>query len=301
MVQFYKDGSYDDYITQFKHYSDMASPGYRLEEMYYESMAEMEKYEMVTEYALTMMNQGSGNYELHMMQMLKALNRMERFYEVLNFSDQLMAEDIPQAFRIDVASERHQAKLKLDEAIEERDHASELPEAEEVDLSKMSPQETLQFVGTIAEKADGRYQTLILEALPGYKSKEIVTFMLLYLRAVGHNREVEHFKFDEADVVTPDELPDLEGVKLVQYVLPPVLDHLETKAPQMVDQAKMLIMSHAIYSYPRDFTDVTNEDMAAAYIAYILDLINVEHNFEPSADALSWIGQLEDDVAGDSP
>lgn len=110
LVQLYKDGEYQDFMDRYAGFRRIAEPDLRLEEMYYDILDEAEEYQSIIDYALEMMNKGHGDYQLHMIELLRALNNLDRHHDVISFADQLMEENISQGFRVDVANERHKAK-----------------------------------------------------------------------------------------------------------------------------------------------------------------------------------------------
>ncbi|WP_462420897.1 hypothetical protein [Salinicoccus sp. Marseille-QA3877] len=297
LVQLFKDSEFKTFIERYYHYIGMSATDIRLEEMFYESLDALNEYEKMSDYALMKLNEGSGDYEMHMLELLKALIHQERYYEVINFSDHLMEENIPQGFRIDVAALRHQAKKAIDnkkagalEPAEEK--ASEKLEVEDIDLENMSHQEILRMFSTFADEKNDKYEDFVLDALENISDKDIVTFMLLYLKEIGYNNKVKHFKFGKAEEVNPSELPILEEVPLISEVEPEVLDVLESQAPQIVSEATLLMTSHAIFNYPKNL-EFSSEEMIEGYLVYILDLLNVDHSFSAKDRVYEWIVKME--------
>lgn len=295
LVQLYKDGESQDFMDRYAGFRRIADPDLRLEEMYYDILDEAEEYQSIIDYALEMMNKGHGDYQLHMIELLRALNNLERYHDVISFADQLMEEDISQGFRVDVANERHKAKLKLEKSTQNVSDSLSLTNVESVDFENMTKEEILQFLGVVTEQSDSRYKNKLVDYLKKTVSPEIVTFILLYLKNIQHDGEVEYHKFEAPVSVIPAKLPDLEDSRLLEEVLPKVIDHLEQDAPEMKEEVKMLLMSHAIYSYPKD-NRIKTEDMVNAYLSYIYSLINIEQGIEVSEVAMEWIYELENEL-----
>lgn len=296
LVQLFKDSEFRTFIERYHHYIEVGTADIRLEEMFYESLDALREYEKVTDYALKKLNEGSGDYEMHMLELLKALNHQERYYEVINFSDHLMEENIPQGFRIDIAGLRHQAKKAIDNKMagagDFREEEADELEVAEIDLENMSHQEILRMFSTFADEKNDKYKTFVLDALENIDDKDIVTFMLLYLKEIGHDGKVKHYKFGEAMEVNPVELPILEEVPMISEVEPEVLDVLESQAPQIVSEATLLMTSHAIFNYPKKL-DFSSEEMIEGYLEYILDLLNVDHSYSAEDRVYEWIVEME--------
>lgn len=145
---------------------------------------------------------------------------------------------------------------------------------------------------TFADEKNDKYEDFVLDALENISDKDIVTFMLLYLKEIGYNNKVKHFKFGKAEEVNPSELPILEEVPLISEVEPEVLDVLESQAPQIVSEATLLMTSHAIFNYPKNL-EFSSEEMIEGYLVYILDLLNVDHSFSAKDRVYEWIVKME--------
>lgn len=297
LVQLFKDSEFKTFTERYYHYIGMGTADIRLEEMFYESLDALGEYEKVTDYALMKLNEGGGDYEMHMLELLKALIQQERYYEVINFSDHLMEENIPQGFRIDVAGLRHQAKKSIDEKRRDsadltEDKKSDEPDTADIDLDNMSHQAILRMFSTFADEKNDKYEDFVLDALQKINDKDIVTFMLLYLKEIGYDSKVKHYKFGQAVEVNPSELPVLEEVTLINEVEPEVLDVLESQAPQIVSEATLLMTSHAIFNYPKPL-DFSSDEMIEGYLEYILDLLNVDHSYSADDRVYEWIVEME--------
>lgn len=297
LVQLFKDSHYTDFIKRYYHFISMSTPEISLEEMFYESLDALQQYDKVTDYALMRLNEGIGDYETHMIELLKALNHQERYYEVINFSDHLMEENIPQGFRIDVANLRHQAKKAIDDKRAGADDVSEEkkhdePEVSDINLEKMTHQEILRMFSTFADEKNDKYEQFVLDELENINDKDIVTFMLLYLKEIGYDAKVKHYKFGKAEEINPSDLPILEEVPLINEVEPAVLDVLESQAPQIVSEATLLMTSHAIFNYPKAL-DFSTDEMIEGYLEYILDLLNVDHSYRADERVHEWIVEME--------
>src|SRR5699024_5129609 len=105
-------------------------------------------------------------------------------------------------------------------------------EVADINLENMSHQEILRMFSTFADEKNEKYKGFVLDALQNINDKDIVTFMLLYLKEIGYDSKVKHYKFGEAQEVNPSELPVLEEVPLINEVEPEVLDVLESRSPQ---------------------------------------------------------------------
>lgn len=297
LVQLFKDSEFKTFIERYYQYIGMGTADIRLEEMFYEVLDAEKEYDKVTDYALMKLNEGGGDYEMHMLELLKALNHQERYYEVINFSDHLMEENIPQGFRIDIAGLRHEAKKgidnkKLSAGKPPEDKEEETLEVEDIDLENMSHQEILRMFSTFADEKNDKYEDFVLDALENINDKDIVTFMLLYLKEIGYDNKVKHYKFGEAEEINPSDLPILEEVPLISEVEPEVLDVLESQAPQIVSEATLLMTSHAIFNYPKTL-EFSSEEMIEGYLEYILDLLNVDHSYSADDRVYEWIVEME--------
>lgn len=294
LVRLFKENASENFIERYQAFCKMAEPDLRLEEMYYESLDDVKDYQGIIDYALLMMNEGRGDYQLHMIELLKALYAAERYYDVINFADQLMEENISQGFRMDVANERHKAKLKLEAQVEETDNLYH-SNAADIHFEEMSKGEILQFLGVITDEEDSRFEDKVVHFLKDVESPELVTFMLLYLKSIHYREEVEYQSSEGTEKTVPDTLPQLEDLKLIQEVLPEVVDDLEQNAPEMVEEVKMLLTSHAIYSFPQE-SNLKGWELTRAYLFYIYSLINIESGIEVSEEAMSWIYHMENEV-----
>ncbi len=294
LVRMFKDGEFEAFRENYHHFIKMGPPDIRVEEMFYEAMDALGEYEHVVDYSLMQLNAGSGDYETHMIELLKALTHLERYYEVINFSDHLMEEKIPQGFRIEIAAIRHRAKKAIDDLQYRRsDDADERnPGQEDIDLDEMSHQEILRMFSTFADEKDIRYKDFVLEHLESVHDKDIVTFMLLYLKEIGYDRPVTHHKFGKPVDVVPVDLPSLEDVMLIRDVEPEVIGVLESQSPQIVGEAALLMTSHAIFNYPKE-PDFKAEELVEGYLQYILDLLNVDHPYESNTHVFKWIDEME--------
>lgn len=295
LVQMFKDGEFKTFRENYHHFIKMGTPDIRLEEMFYEAMDALGEYDNIVDYSLRQLNEGFGDYETHMIELLKALSHQQRYYEVINFSDHLMEEDIPQGFRMEIASIRHQAKKAIDELRYSRSDdisKEEKPAADDIELDEMSHQQILRMFSTFADEKDIRYKDFVLEHLENIKDKDIVTFMLLYLKEIGYTKKVTYHKFEEAAEAVPADLPTLEDVMLVKDVEPEVIDVLESQSPQIVSEAALLMTSHAIFNYPKEL-DFKAEELVEGYLQYILDLLNVDHSYEAEPYVYQWIEEME--------
>ena len=295
LVQMFKEGDSADFIKRYTSFLKITDPDIRIEEMYYESLDDVQDYQTIIDYALGMMNDGRGDYQLHMIELLGALNKLERYYDVISFADQLMEENISQGFRIDIANERHKAKLGLENAVLKHTEQYGSEEVEDVQFDEMSKEETLQFLAYISEQNDTRYAEKVVESLNRDHSPEVTTFMLLYLKDAGFTGGIDYRKFNTVESVVIEKLPVLEEMDLIKVVLPKVTAKLEKTAPEMVEEVKMLVMGHAIYSYPKE-SPVDAAYLADAYLAYLYSLINLDIDVEADEKAMEWIYSIEKEM-----
>lgn len=289
-------GDHEAFISKFRRYEALGEPEIGLVERFYEALDAAGKHDEIIDYALLQMNAGRGHYDVHMRHLLEGLLSQERYFEVVEFSDHLMKEEIPHDFRIEVAALRHRAKKAIDEKKEA--FIPETPEVDTRDYQDMQPYERMDFLKRIIEAEDDRYVRLIREAAAAEKNHELLTFMLLYLRSVGDGEVLTVRKMGEQFDVIPRELPDLEAAGGFSLVSGRVMDEVEDRIPQFAESAAAMLMSHMLHCYPVEppfGTDV----LVHAYLAEILGMVNIEYEHDADADAVSWIRSLEQAIAGE--
>ena len=124
----HQNGDHEAFIAKFRRYEELGEPPIEVVEQFYRALSAIGKHDEIIDYALLQMNAGRGHYDVHMRHLLEGLLSQERYFEVVEFSDHLMKEEIPHEFRIEVAALRHRAKKAIDEK-----KAAIIPEAPEVD------------------------------------------------------------------------------------------------------------------------------------------------------------------------
>lgn len=292
LVQLFKEGDSETFVERYQSFCKLSEPDIRLEEMYYESLDDVQEYQRIIDYALSMMNNGKGDYQLHMIELLGALDKQERYYDVISFADQLMEENISQGFRIEVANARHKAKLKMEESAKKHTRNFDEVGMEDIDFNEMIKEDILQFLAYISEQDDDRYTDKVREALKNDHPPEVITFMLLYLKDMKRTGTIEFLKFNQTCSVVLEELPDLEQLKIINDVLPRVVEQLEKNAPEMTEEVQMLLTGHAIFSYPDD-SPIEVSQLTDAYLSYLYSMINLENGVSAADDAMQWILNIE--------
>ncbi len=297
LKQLYDDGEYVAYIERFMRYVNHAEPELELVEKYYESRLRTHGADSIVDDALMAMNAGTGDYETHMYYMLTALLELERYFEVIEFSDHLMGETIPQGFRIEVAAIRHRAKKALDEK-QQIQKIEAQPEVSAGHFEDILHYEKLEKLSEWTGERNEKYVSMIREMLPKTKNYQLITFMLLYLREMAENRPVEIKKFEKKAMVIPAELDTLEELDLSKIVLSSVIGEMEERMPEFLESAREMVMSHIIHCYP--LTPAINTDnLIDSYLLILHEMVNLEYERASYAEdtAIEWIRSMESSIA----
>ena len=291
MKQLYDEGEYSAYIRRYIQYRDHTSPELELIEKYYEARLRTNGAGSIVDDALLAMNEGAGDYETHMYYLLSALIELGRYFEVIEFSDHLMGESIPQGFRIEVAALRHRAKKALDESRPE-------PPEPEVTPEDLLQYEKLEALAKWTDEQNSKYTSLIREELSEEEDYQLITFMLLYLRGAGDSTPVEVEKFGEKVRLVPSELGSLEKTELSEVVLSGVLEEVEERMPEFHESARAMVMSHIIHCYPLT-PDVNPDNLIGSYLLILHEMVNLEYEKKSCTDesALRWIRSMEESIA----
>ncbi|MCG1009200.1 hypothetical protein J4760_03925 [Salinicoccus sp. ID82-1] len=289
----YRNGDYASFISKFRMYSDQQVPEISFMEKFYEALSYEDRHDEVMEYALLQMNEGAGNYDVHMHHLLKSLLKQERYFEVIEFSDHLMEEDIPQRFRIDVAAFRHEAKRAMDEKMEGL-HAPEVekPVVSSEAYRAMQSFEKIELLRGLIENEDIRHRDLVRGEMNTEMDYTCLTFMLLYLRTIEDRQPVVAEKMDAQLEVVPAELPTLEESPLLSGVRPLVMDEVENRMPEFREAAEGMLMSHAVHCYPI-FPPFDDETLYLGYMSELFSMLNLDHDFEADASVIEWIRKVE--------
>lgn len=284
-------GDNAQFMRTFNKYTDLTEPSEASEELLYETLLKINRQGELVDYALEQMNNGDGDYEMHMVYMLKGLLDMGNYEEVLEFSEHLLEEPIPQSFRIDILSIRQYAGNKVRGIYVDKETA-----VTEEEFSKMNLFEQLEFIENITQKADFTYRDLIKSAYENAERNELQTAMLLYLRSVRYNDKLTIEKCGIKMQMIPSELEELEAYFIVDEVLPKVLMAVETFSPSFSEAATELLMGHAIYMYPVK-PKFSIEKLATAYVARIQMMLGMEDIQNADDDAVKWLEEIERDIA----
>lgn len=297
LEKLFDNEEYASFIGRFSQYAKHADPEIELVEKYYESRLRTDDAGAIVDDALMSMNEGAGNYETHMYYLLTALIELGRYFEVIEFSDHLMAENIPQGFRIEVAALRHRAKKALDEKQEESGRGNE-PVVTADDFRAMLHYEKLEHLAQWTDGQDAEYMDLVRNALSETKNYQLITFMLLYLKEIKDDTPVAIEKFGKKSVVVPAELDTLEALELSRIVLSGVLEETEERMPEFLESAKAMVMSHITHCYPLT-PDINPDSLIDSYLLILHEMVNLEYERESYAaeDALEWIRSMESSIA----
>lgn len=293
----YSQGDYKGYIKRFNQYIKMGSPDVEFIEKYYEALLKDDSEEIIVDDALSAMNEGSGNYETHMYYMLLSLLKQERYFEMIEFVDHLMEEDIPQGFRIEIAALRHRAKKALDE-----DHSEVtdgLPEIKDDDFNSKKHYEKLEMLGEWTDEKNIHYKQLIRSLVPVTENNELLTFMLLFLREIKDEGTIEVNKFDVSHTIVPKNLQSIEEFELSSIVLYNVLSEVEHRMPELLEPARGMLMSHIIHCYPFA-PDYKMGEITKGYLKILHDMVNLEYEDweEVNSSVIEWIRFMESSIAG---
>ncbi|GAB3060559.1 hypothetical protein JCM19029_03970 [Salinicoccus sesuvii] len=293
----FSNGEYSTFISKFKMYAEQQVPDISFMEKFYESLSNEDRHDEVMEYALLQMNEGVGNYDVHMHHLLKSLLKQERYFEVIEFSDHLMEEDIPQRFRIDVAAFRHEAKRAMDKKMAQVNEPE--TEARVVSISEfeqMPDFEKMEFLRGLIESLDVYNKDMIRKAVPAEHNYTCLTFMLLYLRAIEDQEPINVLKIGQEIEVVPAELPELEESPLFNNVRQLVMEEVENRIPEFRDAAEGMLMSHAVHCYPV-FPSFDDEALYRGYMSELYDMLNLDHDLETDEAVIDWIRQVEQSMA----
>lgn len=291
---YYDAGDNAHFLKTFNKYMDISEPSELAEEMLYETLLRAKRPGELVDYSLEQMNNGDGDYETHMVYMLQALSDMGNYEEVLEFSDHLLEEPIPQGFRVDILSLRQNASNKLRGMLVEKE-----PVISKEEFDRFNLFQQLEFVGKITETNDITYKNLILEAFAETERNELQTAMLLYLRSVRSNGTLTIEKCGVKMTVKPSELMSLEAYFIVKDVLTKVLDEVEQFNPSFTEAVTELLMGHAIYMYPVQ-PDFTTEAVIKAYAERIEEMLGMEPSYEADPNVKRWLSEIENDIAKNS-
>ncbi len=291
---YYDAGDNAHFLKTFNKYMDISEPSEHAEEMLYETLLRAKRPGELVDYSLEQMNNGDGDYETHMVYMLQALSDMGNYEEVLEFSDHLLEEPIPQGFRVDILSLRQNASNKLRGMLVEKE-----PIISKEEFDRFNLFQQLEFVEKITETNDITYKNLILEAFAETERNELQTAMLLYLRSVRSNGTLTIEKCGVKMTVKPSELMSLEAYFIVKDVLTKVLDEVEQFNPSFTEAVTELLMGHAIYMYPVQ-PDFTTEAVIKAYAERIEEMLGMEPSYEADPNVKRWLSEIENDIAKNS-
>lgn len=296
LEKLFDNEEYASFIGRFSQYAKHADPEIELVEKYYESRLRTDDAGAIVDDALMSMNEGAGNYETHMYYLLTALIELGRYFEVIEFSDHLMAENIPQGFRIEVAALRHRAKKALDEKQEESGRGNE-PVVTADDFRAMLHYEKLEHLAQWTDGQDAEYMDLVRDALFKTEDYQLITFMLLYLNGTGDDRPVEIEKFNEKITVVPADLDTLETLELSRIVLSSVLSEMEERMPEFQESARAMVMSHIIHCYPLT-PDINTDSLIDSYLLILHEMVNLVYERESFAaeEAMEWIRSMESSI-----
>lgn len=292
---YFEAGDSANYVKTFSKYINFTEPTTRTEEMLYESLLKSKQHNELVDYALEQMNNGDGDYEVHMVYMLQALNDMGSYEEVLEFSSHLLEEPIPQGFRIDILSLRQHAANKL------RGHynSDREPAITAENFNSYNLFQQLEFVEQITEKNDITYVDLIIEVFDKHTRNELQTAMLLYLHSVRYNGTLTIEKCGTEMTVKPSELPPFKAYFMVEEILPEVLQEVDAFNPSFTEAATELLMGHAIYMYPLE-PQFTKEAMVNAYAGRLQSMLGMEATYDVNEDTEQFLSELEREIAENS-
>lgn len=293
----FSSGEYSSFISKFKMYSEQQVPDISFMEKFYESLSNEGRHDEVMEYALLQMNEGVGNYDVHMHHLLKSLLKQERYYEVIEFSDHLMEEDIPQRFRIDVAAFRHEAKRAMDEKVAQmRGPEVETRAVSISEFERMPAFEKMEFLRALIENLDVHHKDMMRKAVPAERDYTCLTFMLLYLRAIEDEEPISVLKMEQEIQVVPAELPELEESPLFNGVRRLVMEEVENRMPEFREAAEGMLMSHGVYCYPV-FPPFDDEALYLGYMSELYGMLNLDHDLKADETVIEWIHQVERSMA----
>lgn len=288
---YYDAGDDQRFMQTFSKYTELTEPSETIEALLYETLLRTNRHGELIDYSLEQMNNGDGDYETHMVYMLKGLLEMGNYEEVLEFTEHLLEESIPQSFRIDILTIRQYAANKIRGLIADQETVISPEDFEAFNLF-----EKLEFVERITETSDIAYSELIKNAFDKTERNELQTAMLLYLRSVRYNGTLTIEKCDVKMDVIPSELTVLEAYFIVKDILPKVLSEVEQFNPSFTEAATELLMGHAIYMYPVK-PDFNIADIADAYVARIQTMLGMDNVQNADAEILNWLDKIERDIA----
>ena len=294
LKSYFESGDHDRFLKTFNRYTAPTEPSEHAEEMLYETLLQANRQGELVDYTLEQMNSGDGNYETHMVYMLKALNDMGNYEEVLEFSSHLLDEPIPQGFRIDILSLRQHAANKLRGIFTDK-----TPDVTRETFDSYHLFQKLEFLEQITETHDLAYIDLIIEVFDETKRNELQTAMLLYLHSVRYNGTLKIEKCGVKMAVKPSELTQLEDYFMIDDVLQKVVDEVEAFNPSFTEAAKELIMGHAIYMYPVN-PGFTSNAFVSAYLSRIEAMLGMEESAAADKEVVDWLDKLEREIAENS-
>lgn len=289
LKSYYDQGEDNQYVQTYRKYIELTEPNDYLEELYYESLLNLEAYSTVIEHALQRMNQGLGSYETHMDFLLESLSDMGRFQEIIEYGEQLLKEDLPHEFRLLIQQRLGRARHELNEFYREpvsRDKVSKK------DFQAYDFIDKVEFLEDITELTDISYKSLILDEIKTETEPMIYTQMLLYLRSINDNDKLKVKKFNIERSVEPAKLPSLEEFYLVTEVLPELMDILDATNPSIKDAAENMLYGHLLYIYPIK-PDFTNSELAHAYAQYLQEMLGQEDVVEANKEARAWVEEID--------
>ncbi len=290
----YEQGNARGFIMRFKEYERHHPASTTLTEYFYKSLGDEGRYDDIIDYSLIQMNEGFGNYDLHMKNLLEALLSQGRYYEVIEFSDQLMQEELPQEFRIEVAALRHRAKKALDdkEVRPNESYDETYQDMDEGSFREMPLHARLDFLKHLMDTGNGSYRMLIKSVIDSEQNLETITFMLLYLKMCGEDQAVRFHKMGSEEEAIPTLLPDIEETEMYVKVRNDVLEHLEDRMPEFAEAADSMLIAHIIGVYPLD-PPYDYKSLADAYLHELLRMVNVDSGTEPTPEVLEWVRSIE--------
>lgn len=289
LKSYYDQAESEKFIKAYEVYTNLSQPNEYIEELYYESLLDLDEYQKIVEHALRKMNQGLGTYELHTDFLLEALNSAGRHSEVLEFSEQLLREDLPSDFRFSIQQHKMNAEQSIKAFIETPKQRIKVTKD---DFNNFDFLDKMTFLEEITEHVDISYKKLILDEIAEETEPLVYTQMLLYLRSINYKEQLEVTKLGQTATVKPADLPELEKFFLVRDVLPILMDILDNTNPSIKSSAEEMLYGHLLYVYPLQ-PNFSNVDIAEAYAQYLQELIGQSYDKVNHPDIRKWIEKID--------
>src|SRR5699024_4702070 len=289
LKSYYDEADSKSFVKTYNTYTNLSQPSDYIEELYYESLLDLDESQKIVEHALKRMNQGLGDYEMHTNFLLEALNSAGRHTEVLEFSEQLLREDIPHEFRFGIQQHIVRAEESIHSFINNPEQRIKVTKE---DFQNFDFLDKMTFLEDITELVDLSYKDLILQEIKDENEPLVYTQMLLYLRSINYKGSLEITKLGETMTVQPSQLPELDKFYLVSDVLPILMDILDATNPSLKDEAEIMLYGHLLYIYPFK-PDFSNEDIADAYAHYLQDLIGQSYDKNNHPEIRAWIEKID--------